>query len=240
MKRRGQNNVFFKVKENIERNLTGIGCAAHIVHNCIQHVVDNLSVAVESLVVKIYKFFHIYTVCVIELKQFCDFVDIEYQRILQHGNTRFLSLLPALQRILKMFEQLRSYFNSQEGCPTLINNCFEGPTQELNLKFVHGQLKYFNQTILKLEKESISAVEVVLVLSEIKQNVLAKKENSFLPSQATVLPRKPEEAGEVNVERFYKGERNFYDKCLSCLGLNDGAYEDLHSHSWVDLKSEIS
>ena len=38
MKRIGQNNVFFKVKEKIERDLTGIGCAAHIVHNCLQHV----------------------------------------------------------------------------------------------------------------------------------------------------------------------------------------------------------
>ena len=92
------------------------------------------------------------------------FVDIEYQRILQHGNTRFLSLLPALQRILEMFEGLRSYFCSQEGCLWLIKNCFEDSTQELYLKFVHGQLKYFNQAILKLEKESISAIEVVLVL----------------------------------------------------------------------------
>ena len=91
MKRRGQNNVFFKVKEMIERDLTGIGCAAHIVHNCLQHAVDTLPVCVESLVVKIYKFFHIYTVRVTEMKNFCEFVEIEYQRILQHGNTRFLS-----------------------------------------------------------------------------------------------------------------------------------------------------
>ena len=42
LKRRRQNNVFFKLKENIGRNLTEIGCAAHIVHNCIQHGVDNL------------------------------------------------------------------------------------------------------------------------------------------------------------------------------------------------------
>jgi len=240
LKRRGQNNVFFKLKENIGRNLIGVGCAAHIVHNCIQHAVDNLPVPVESLVVKIYKFFHIYTVRVTELKQFCDFVDIEYQSILQHGNTRFLSLLPALQRILEMFEGLRSYFNSQEGCPTLIKNCFEDPTQELYLKFVHGQLKYFNQTILKLEKESISAVEVVLVLSELKQNLLAKKENNFLPSQAMVLLSKLEEEGEVNVKRFYGETRNFYDKCISYLGLYNGAYEDLHSHCWVDLKEELS
>ena len=119
-----------------KRNLTGVGCAAHIVHNYIQHAVDNLPLAVESLV-KIYKFFRIYTVRVTELKQFCDFVDTEYQKILQHGNTKFLSLLSALQRIFKMFEKLRSYFNFQEGYPTLNKNCFEDPTQELYLKFVH-------------------------------------------------------------------------------------------------------
>ena len=50
LKRRGQNNVFFQVKENTERNMKGIGCAAHIVHSCIQHAVDDLPVAVKSLV----------------------------------------------------------------------------------------------------------------------------------------------------------------------------------------------
>ena len=90
-----------------------------------------LSVYVESLVVKIYKFFHIYTVRVCELKEFCDFADVEYQRLLQHGNTRFLLLLPALERVLELFEALKSYFNSQEHCPTIIRQCVENPTQEL-------------------------------------------------------------------------------------------------------------
>nr|CAB3264501.1 Numb protein [Phallusia mammillata] len=117
VKRKGKNNVFFKVRESLKRNIIGIGCAAHIVHNCLQHAVDTLPVCVESLVVKMYRYFDIYTVRVTELKIFCDFVEIEYQRILQHGNTRFLSLVPALQRILDMFEALKNYFNSQEGCP---------------------------------------------------------------------------------------------------------------------------
>ena len=73
VKRKGKNNVLFKVKEKIERDLTGIGCAAHIVHNCLQHAVDTLPVCVESLVVKIYKYFHIYTVRVTELKNFLRF-----------------------------------------------------------------------------------------------------------------------------------------------------------------------
>ena len=100
-------------------------CAKSVIYNIFTN-----GAPYESLVVKIYEFFHIYTVRVTELKNFCEFVDIEYQRILQHSNIRFLSLLPALQRILEMFEGLKSYFNSQEGCPTFIKKCFEEPTQD--------------------------------------------------------------------------------------------------------------
>ena len=93
-----------------------------------------------------------------------------------------------------MFEGLKSYFNSQEGCPTLIKKCFEEPTQELYLIFVHGQLKYFNEIILKLEKKNSSAVYVAHVLSELKLNLVEKKENNFIPSAALTLLGKLEEA----------------------------------------------
>ena len=69
------------------RNIVGVGCGAHIVHNCIQTAVDVLPIEVESLVVKIYKYFHIYTVHVTQLEEFCKFVKIDYKRVLQHRNT---------------------------------------------------------------------------------------------------------------------------------------------------------
>ena len=95
--------------------------------------------------VKIYEFFHIYTIQVSELQEFFDFADVKYQRLLQQGNTRFLSFLPALEQVLEMFEALKSYFNSQEHCPTIISQCFENPTEELYLWFGYGQLNYFNE-----------------------------------------------------------------------------------------------
>ena len=55
-----------------------------------------------------------------------------------------------------------------------------------------------------------------------------------------VFLKKLEEEGDVNLERFYRETRNFYDKCLSYLGLYDGVYKDLNSHCWLDLKAEIS
>ena len=54
--------MFFKAKDNVKRDLVVIGCTVHIIHNCLQHTVDTLPICVESLVVKIYKSFDIYTV----------------------------------------------------------------------------------------------------------------------------------------------------------------------------------
>ena len=44
VKRKGQNKVFFKVKDNVKRNLVGIRCRVYIVHNCLQHAVDTLPI----------------------------------------------------------------------------------------------------------------------------------------------------------------------------------------------------
>ena len=43
-----------------------------------------------------------------QLKNFCDFAGNNYAKLLEHGNTRFLSLGPSIDRILSMFDGLRS------------------------------------------------------------------------------------------------------------------------------------
>ena len=182
-----------------------MGCTIHIVRNCLQHTVDTLPVCVESLVVKICKFFHIYIAWVSELKEFCDFADVEYQRFLPQGNTRFLSLLPALERVLEMLKPLKNNFDSQEHCPIIIRQCFENPTQELYLWFVYGQLWYFNKTMLKLERRNRSAVDVAIIFTELKLNLHKKRISSFVPYQAKRILEKLEKDGEVDA-RFFLNE----------------------------------
>ena len=46
VKRRGQNNVYSQFKKFLGREIVGIGCGAHIVHNCIQTAVDVLPIDV--------------------------------------------------------------------------------------------------------------------------------------------------------------------------------------------------
>ena len=101
LNRKSGENIFTRLKTNLNSNLVGIGCPAHVLHNGIHHGIDQFgSFDIESIVVKIFNYFSIYTVRTHELKEFCEFVEVEFRNLLSHSKTRWLSLLPAVERIL--------------------------------------------------------------------------------------------------------------------------------------------
>ena len=100
------NSVFTKLKESNSQILRG-NCHAHIVHNTVKHALDKLSVDVENIVLKVYGHF-----------SFCEFCDVEFQEVLRHVTTRWLSLNPAVSRLLENWTALKSYFISiGDECP---------------------------------------------------------------------------------------------------------------------------
>ena len=97
MRKKGS-NVYSKLKDD-NPELIGIGCPAHITNNCIHHGANQLSLDVEGIIFKIYQHFSIYTVRTEDLKGYCDFVNIEYHKLLSHSKTRWLSLFPGIYRL---------------------------------------------------------------------------------------------------------------------------------------------
>ena len=95
--RKKGNNVFSKFKDD-NPDLIGVGCPAHITNNCIHHGANQLAIDVEGIIFKIYQHFSIYMVRTEELKDYCDFVNIEYHKLLSHSRTRWFSLLPGINR----------------------------------------------------------------------------------------------------------------------------------------------
>ncbi|KAJ4425600.1 hypothetical protein ANN_27796 [Periplaneta americana] len=91
---------------------------------------------------------------------------IEYQRILEYRKTLWLSLMPAVERILKPFPALEFYFLSQQKCSTVMQMIFTNPCTELWLFFVHNISAIFDATVLKIEKQSISVLEVSSAIDE--------------------------------------------------------------------------
>lgn len=124
LQRAGKNNKFAKLKSS-NPALVGIGCPAHILHNNAQYGFDGLPIDVESIVMKIYNYFSIYTVRVEKLKDFCEFADLGYKQLLNHSKTRWLSLFPCVQRILEIYEALKSYFLSIENPPVVLKLFFQ-------------------------------------------------------------------------------------------------------------------
>ena len=123
--RKGTNNIFYELNENLNQNIIGVGYATHIIHNAVQTAADLMPVEVENIVIKIYSYFYTYTVPVEMLKEFCETAQVEYQKILGYSKTRWLALLPAVERILKLYDPLmKSYFLSQDKCPRILHEFF--------------------------------------------------------------------------------------------------------------------
>jgi hypothetical protein len=230
--RGGSNNVFHRLKSNYGRELLGIGCNAHIVHNAFDAACNKLDFDIEAIVVKIYKHFHIYTVRVESLTTFCDNNEVQFSMLKSHSSTRFLSLYPAIQQIIVMFQPLLEYFRKEENAPETVVNFLRGETSLFWLKFLENQLELSNETILKIENSHGAAFEVAEEIGVLKSKVKNRKEQRFIPSKAREIFKNfsDELQSQLNftIEKFYWG---LHDYTLRWSESLDGT----EVFSWLNL-----
>ncbi|KAJ8882514.1 hypothetical protein PR048_014325 [Dryococelus australis] len=68
-------NAYSFLKNRLGRNIVGVGCPAHIFHNNLQDGTYLLKFDIESLVMKVFNYFSLYTVRTESLKELCNSVD---------------------------------------------------------------------------------------------------------------------------------------------------------------------
>lgn len=139
LERSGKDNTFYKLNQ-LYPGMIGVGCAAHIVHNTLKKACDKMPFDVECVVVKIYSHFYLFTVRVTKLKEFCDSVDVEYQKLLGYSKTRFLALLAAVEAILRIFNGLKEYFLKDKNSPDVLKKFFGNPMAKIWLLFLRDQV----------------------------------------------------------------------------------------------------
>ncbi|KAL4126793.1 hypothetical protein QTP88_011002 [Uroleucon formosanum] len=238
LQRKGKNNVFIKLKETLNREILGMGCYAHIIHNSIQCASDCLPIDIESIVCKIFGFFHIYTVRVENLKEFCDFADVQYKGLLSHSKTRWLSLFLAIERIISIYNGLKSYFLSQNTCPNALKIFFENESSLLWLKFLSSQLKTINSYIKKVESQKLSAIELTIIMEDLMQKIENKRQEKFLTTEIENLVTKFEDEGLINRKDFENKCDEFYALCYNYLknwNNSNQHVNQLKSMLWITL-----
>lgn len=227
-------NVFTRLKESLEKpNLIGVGCPAHIIHNSLRNGVDLMKLDIESIIMKIFNYFSIYTVRTETLKEFCNYVEINYQPLLRHSKTRWLSLFPCVERILKLYPALKEYFLSQSATPYLIKTFFESTTSEAYLMFTHSLMSVYQANLAKVEEEHNSLLEISKILQSVLEMLRNRRNNNFLPLSVRQLLRNNEEAESISNEFF-----SVYKACEDYLMEWIKPWEDFKCFEWMTSLKE--
>lgn len=214
--RAGTNNVFYKLKAQLNPNIVGIGCTAHILHNAVHHGCDLLPIDVEMIILKIYNFFSIYTVRTEALKEFCAASELEYKHLLFHSKTRWLTLFPAIERFLKMYDALKNYFESLDRPPVLIKRFFEDPLSQAYLFLVHSVMHVFHAKIEKVEKSDNSVIEIRNIFTYLNKTLEDRIKENFVPIKVQNILDKQDENTKVEFKKrcidFYKEMKSYLEK----------------------------
>lgn len=163
-------------------NLYPSQCAAHMLHNSVKFAIDKCEFDVEHLVLKVYSHLSYHAKRVDKLKSCFEDAGIQYQNILKHVTTRWLSLHPAIERLLKGLPALNMYFMSlEENCPAALLKYFsEIEKTECYLAFFHNVLKLLNETVMLLEKENMLCSEIFEILSNLKAKLTQRISDEFI------------------------------------------------------------
>ena len=93
-----------------------MGCPSHVAHNTIRHATKAFENFVifnaEELFVDLYFHFD-YSSKIKNLLEFCAFCDQDFYKILKFHSTRWFGLSTCIERTLKIYQSLKSYFSSQ-------------------------------------------------------------------------------------------------------------------------------
>ncbi len=108
----GQHNSVNQNLKLAQKDIIAANCLAHTLHYTTKYAAGCLTVDVENIVLKAYTHFSISASRAAQLKEFCELLEVSDCNLLWHVVTRWLSLLPAIDRILKYWAPLRSYFRS--------------------------------------------------------------------------------------------------------------------------------
>ena len=122
----------YKLLTKDNENILPAKCPAQLVHKTAKKGCDLLSSDIETFIMKVLGYFSVSSKHVEALNEIFDLVEMEGERLLRQMPTRWLSLLPAIGKMLKCWPTIESYFQSvgKEECPSLIWKCVEDENGE--------------------------------------------------------------------------------------------------------------
>lgn len=154
------------------------------------------------------------------------YAELEWQELVKHCPTRWLSIGPAIQKILKFYPALISYFISlDEDCPRQLKNrlfieedqsevehLFKKPS--IYLHFCANVIIIFEKASKLLQKSETSSTELFCIMNELKTNISTRISEQFYGSNFITCKSKLS-VSSINIIK--KNFDIFYNTALTYL-----------------------
>jgi len=133
-------------------------CICHSFHLCASYACEKLPRGVEDFARNVYNYIQNSPKRIGDYKIFQCFTSVEPHNLLHPAQTRWLSLLSVVRRLLEQLPALKLYFQSAVlvdrllATQNILNKCME-PTTELYLELLSFVLPYFNDLNKEMQSE---------------------------------------------------------------------------------------
>ena len=179
------NSIKSRAKEKNE-DIVIAGCPCHILHNASAKATMAFSEItgfdIEDHCVDVFYWFDKSSKSKSILKEYYEFCDTEYEEVIKFISTRWLCLELCINRELKKYEGLKSYFLSEEFPDARfkrLRRCYDNPLIEVYLLFYQASLPCFTNFNKFLQRED----PVVYHLHEKQQCFMHKLASRFIKPQ---------------------------------------------------------
>jgi hypothetical protein len=154
-----------------------------------------------------------------------------------YSKTRWVALMSALKRVLKMFLPLKKYFLSIDKCPNILKEFFENPSSELWLYFMHAQSATFRQAVLKkIEGQKVFAIDAANEINQFLNNLNQKQNACYLPHAIRNIMGKLLKTGAINEENVKATAAVFYKTSKEYLEQWFQFNEEIKIFEWANLR----
>lgn len=209
----GKRHSVMKLLNDENDSIISANCCNHILHNACKHACNSLDLDVEVIVLKLYSHFSSSAKRREELQSFFTFVDLEWSEILRHVPTRWLSLTPAVDRILCNWDAIKSYMRSVEDCPRILQKHFSDDEsgKDLILQAYFSFFSHIGNILLKsskyIENANLSIMETYIAVKELLEKICQRKNDNFFGSAThkvlNLLDTNVKKSTENNFNGFY-------------------------------------
>ncbi|CAF4207275.1 unnamed protein product [Rotaria sp. Silwood2] len=154
---------------------------------------SNNSVNIELYLSQLYSHFSSSSKRVLALKEYFDLVEEDYMCPLQHIKIRWLNLFTSIDRLMKVYELLSSYFlnmnNDEYGeiCPSIIKEFFLSNVAKCTLHFLHQVLFDIQMKNLELQRCSTSIADLNRIVTSLLKKLNDRLKQNYFEHQTRIL-----------------------------------------------------